>query len=321
LEIQKLKKLFLEHVSKYEEKNVSNTRNLPLRIATFNVHYFTDIYDINTYNTILEDIRNINADIIILQEVIVGGTIKITDKTSVNVSNLYDDLTEIGYNKKILCNSVPSWFQAVYGNLLLMKNELCKNKKDSNHNICEENQETVFTFDKSATSVKVSGSHEGTNETRCFIYCQFTYHEHNFHIFGFHLDVGTEATRIEQINKILERCELIKQHKSDDYIILLGDFNTTEQAVPDNTFLQDNGKVYQALMDKGYFDCSKINQPSPTPTPTPDKEMTVWTNQVVDFIFCNKKLDKDNPHFTTTFNYYFTKSSDHLPIFITLTPK
>ena len=249
-----------------------------------------------------------------MQEIIVGGKIRINDKTTLNVSNLYDDLTNLGYNKKILCNSVPSWFQGIYGNLLLMKNKLCIDKKNSSYKICEGNKETIHTFEKSKEFTVVSGSHEGTNETRCYIYCQFKYYECNFYIFGFHLDVGTELTRLEQINNILLQCKCIIESDTNAYIILLGDFNTTATRIPYNDFLKNNGKVYEKLMEEKYYDCSKLNTHSHHPN------MTAWNNQVVDFIFCNKNLFLDE-HFVTTFDYYYTNSSDHLPIFITLKPR
>uniref|UniRef100_A0A6C0H9E2 Endonuclease/exonuclease/phosphatase domain-containing protein n=1 Tax=viral metagenome TaxID=1070528 RepID=A0A6C0H9E2_9ZZZZ len=310
-----LKESFLKYIENYKHLNNTNVDD-SLRIATFNVHYFTDINEKDTYESILNVIHHLNADIIILQEVIVGGKIIINENTTINVSNLYDDLTNIGYKKKILCNSVPSWFQGIYGNLLLMKNKLCINKKNSLHKLCEENNETIHTFEKSKECTVVSGSHEGTNETRCYIYCKFNYHKCNFHIFGFHLDVGTEVTRLEQINNILVQCDCIKLSDPEAYIILLGDFNTTATSIPDNEFLKNNGVVYDKIVSHphNYYDCSKLNKEKDR------SKMTTWNNQVVDFIFCNKNLLSDD-NFGAEFDYYYTNSSDHLPIFITLKPK
>jgi endonuclease/exonuclease/phosphatase family metal-dependent hydrolase len=310
-----LKESFLKYIETYKHLNNKNVDD-SLRIATFNVHYFTDINEKDTYESILNVIHHLNADIIILQEVIVGGKIIINDNTTINVSNLYDDLTNIGYKKKILCNSVPSWFQGIYGNLLLMKNKLCINKKNSLHKLCEENNETIHTFEKSKECTVVSGSHEGTNETRCYIYCKFNYHKCNFHIFGFHLDVGTEVTRVEQIKNILVQCNCIKLSDPEAYIILLGDFNTTATRIPDNEFLKNNGDVYKIIVSEPhyYYDCSRLNEEHNR------SKMTTWNNQVVDFIFCNKNLISDKKFFIE-FDYYYTNSSDHLPIFITLKPR
>src|SRR2546425_13350751 len=58
----------------YEKNQADNQRtnekkSKAIRVATFNVHYWTDLYDKASADKILSDLVKINADILCLQEV------------------------------------------------------------------------------------------------------------------------------------------------------------------------------------------------------------------------------------------------------------
>ena len=218
----------------------------------------------------------------------------------------------MGYPKVILCNSVPSWYKAVYGNMLLIHKRLV-DKCGPKDLLCKMYDETIYTFNKSTETRVVSGSHQGTKETRCYIYINIPYDNKNIHIYGTHLDVASEETRLQQIKFIMEKIRT--QHQSvNDISFIMGDFNSMDREqykthnyayskeILDNEFLLESGKVVKYLKENNYYDVCG-NDPL---------EMTTWNNTRVDFIFCNRQLK----------NYvvekYFTKASDHIPVVITL---
>jgi len=299
---------------KYVETHMGDNRLIEpkvedeqFRLATYNVHYFTDVWErAATYDQILNDIEAINADIIILEEVIIGGNVKINDTLHVDVSKIYDDLSKIGYPKTVICNSVPSWYNAMYGNLLAVNNSLIK--KCGEDLICKKYDETIYTFPKSTEVTTVSGTVQGTTETRCYVYMKVPYRSSKLHIYGTHSDVASEDTRLKQIAYIVDQIKRNHTEKNDISFIL-GDLNTidrnqyaTNPEILNNLFLKNSGKITKFLKEQGFFDLFEPNPP----------EMSTWNNTRVDFIFCNKHLTN------YTKNVYYTKASDHLPIFITL---
>ena len=320
-----LKKNFIEYVDKNKEKNkdiknVFTKENLGVRICTYNIHYFTDLYEEkNTYFDILNDIKEIDADILILEEVIIGSIIKINKKLIIDVSTLYARLNELGYHKIIACNNVPSWFNGIYCNLILIHDRIlsdCNTEYVESISKCEKLNESITSFPKAKTSCTVSGCHEGTKETRCFIYINYKTSEYNFHIFGTHLDVGSEEERLNQIKNIIENSKQYNQEK--DYIVILGDFNTIDKSkvypdeekmkyIKSNLFIKDNGAVVEELKVKNSF-TNLLERNN-------DIDMTTWNNTIVDFIFM--KNGKGNPIPENLIpKVYFTLASDHLPVIL-----
>jgi len=287
-----------------------------LRIATYNVHYFTDVDEKkNTYEEVMKDIETINADIFILQEVIVGaGLVQIKPNLFVEISTLYTRLDNMGYTKIILCNSVPSWYKAIYGNLLLINKRLV-DKCGSDDLICKKYDETIFTFNKSTTTTVVSGSHEGTKETRCYIYVKIPFEDLNLHIYGTHLDVASEKTRMEQAMHIVKIINSTHT-QANDVGIIMGDFNTIDreqyqrennQEILQNKFLAQSGEVVKTLKTLNFHDMSADDP----------LKMTTWNNTRVDFIFSKPAFKRG----TYIAEKYFTKASDHLPVIVTLKRK
>jgi len=263
-----------------------------LRIATYNVHYWCDVYENNTLPLILKDIKYINADIICLQEAIVGSIYKV--KQTINTEHIIYLLEELGYHI-LFCNNVPTWFNSVYGTMLCVKKKLVNLLKNENV--------SIHTFEKSTTKCIVSGTIQGVAETRCFIQFELP----QYLIIGTHLDVCDEQTRVEQIGIILK---VIRNSKKK--VILLGDFNSTDiqESLQKESVMKyvyhDNPKwiqenTIQKIKKAGFT--SVLNVP------------TTWSNIQTDYIFV-----KGIHHFVPQVLY--TPHSDHLPLIVDIkTPK
>ena len=306
-----LKKSFLDFVESKKTTPLSSLSIDEFRIATYNIHYFTDIYEIqNTYEAILHDIQHINADIIGLQEFILGNKVKIKKNLVIDLTEFYDKIEQLGYSKSVLCNSVPSWFKSLYGNIVLISSRICT----ETDKLCESLSETIHTFEKSNETVEVSGSHQGTNETRCYIKIKSAYNGKNIYIYTTHLDVASEHLRKKQIKYIIKDSK--RHNRQDDVVFIMGDFNTfDEQDIEQtqfaenwksNEYIKHNGEVVNLLKRSGFVDCHKTN-PS---------NITAWNNTRVDFIFCNKTILGD-----FRAEYLYTTNSDHLPVILTLTSR
>ena len=282
-----------------------------LIFGTFNVHYWTDVYENDKLSEIIEDIEQLNADVLVLQEVILGD-ITINDQL-IEGSTVIEELKKIGYQKQILCNTVPSWWNVPYGNLMLIHDRVsdvfCGGKY-----VCPGFNEENYTFPKSRTSCKVSGKHDGTTETRCYIKVEIPFGNRNLSIYGTHLDVANEDLRRDQIDLIIKNAdECARNGKS---VIIMGDFNTIDsnQYKNDHTIMENFRNIGQNiflvikhLQDHDYqdvFDLGKVHPP----------EMTSWNNTRVDFIF-TKNVNRSE---FVDAGIYMTSNSDHVPVFLTL---
>lgn len=259
--VDELKTQFSDYVNAkiQSPSKLSKLKDGEFRLATYNIHYFTDANETqNTYNGIISDIQTINADVIGLEEFVLGNKITIKDQLEVDTTHFYDDISRIGYDKSILCNSVPSWYKSLYGNVALISDRRCKD-------ICTELDETIHTFDKSTSTVVVSGSHQGTAETRCFIFLSIKYNQYTFHIYITHLDVASEELRANQIEYIFKDSQ--RFNVENDVVFVMGDFNSfipselddtvnRQKSLKDyggdkltdwrtNDILRENGKVFQ----------------------------------------------------------------------------
>ena len=310
LDVQQLKENYVKFI---EGKNVSSE----LTIATYNVHYFTDVNEAkNTYKNIIFNIGVINADVMILQEALIGGAnIKINDKVTLDLSTLYEDLGNIGYHKIIFCNTTPSWYAGTYGNIMLIHDRIASTmcKKMT---VCEELNENNFVFPKATTSTQVSGKHQGTLETRCYIYVSIEWDNHNYHIYGTHLDVASENTRLHQIKTLINSAE--NHQKNNDIVIIMGDFNTFSihdknrgmtSDLWNSEFTRNNGSVVEYLEYKGYHDLELLSMMKNNIS---NITMTTWNNTRVDFIFCNKIPVKFG------IEHLYSDASDHLPTILKL---
>ena len=317
---------------------VSTKPSHSLRIATYNVHYFTDVFEqINTYKGILRDIKTIEADFIGLTEVLVGGqNVKIHPGLVLHLDHLYKDLHKCGYPKKTVCNSVPSWYDGIYGNMLLVHNTV-----QCTDSLCTNLNESIFTFAKSKKTITVSGGHDGTTETRCYIKVQHTHRGargtlYTVFIYTTHLDVASEFERVRQIKQILKDSQ--QHNRPNDVVFIMGDFNTVSSkemdakenkrvshaqdwrknkyygvSIEHTSFLRKiwsmifkrTYRVIQTLEKNGFYDCHSHCA----------ADMTTWNLNRVDFIFCNRRARRAD---TMVAEYAYTASSDHIPVVLTI---
>ena len=335
-----LKYNYLEWVlhKRAQSFGVSTKPPLSLRLATYNVHYFTDVFEqINTYKGILRDIKTIEADFIGLTEVLVGGQdVTIHPGLVLHLDNLYEDLHKCGYPKKTMCNSVPSWYNGIYGNMLLVHNTV-----QCTDSLCTNLNESIFTFPKSKKTITVSGGHEGTTETRCYIKVQHTYKGkhgqiYTLFIYTTHLDVASESERVRQIKQILKDSQ--QHNRPNDVVFIMGDFNTVSSKEMDakerrrvshaldwrknkyfgvsiektsifskiwSRFFKRTYRVIQTLEQNGFYDCHSHCA----------ADMTTWNLNRVDFIFCNRVARRAD---TMVAEYVYSANSDHIPVVLTI---
>jgi len=331
--VTKLKQEFLE----YANSNKTNN-NIPddkhdftdkkeITIGTYNIHYFTNVYENeNTYDKIIKDIRDMKLDILLLEEALLGTNIQINKNLYVDSSSFYEEMNKLGYKKIIVCSNVPSWFNGVYSNILLIHQSIldlgiteeesyCK----KNYNSCEHLNEYIYSFEKAKTATTVSGMYKGTKETRCYIYINFKFNNMNIHLYGTHLDVASENERLNQIKQIIESAKQF--NTENDYVIIMGDFNTNDLSkkyldekknvyVTTNNYTKDNIKVIKQLKDSKYIDIFQRDMSK--------VEMTAWNNFVVDYIFIKNGKNKPIPEKFKS-SIYYTDASDHFPIILTIT--
>jgi endonuclease/exonuclease/phosphatase family metal-dependent hydrolase len=293
-----LKNKYLDFI-KSKKYYLKKKKKEDLRIATYNVHYWTDVWENNSIKQIMKDIKYINADIIILQEVIFGLKYKINNKI-INTEKIIDILDNLGYYT-IFCNTLSTWVGGIYGNMLCIKKKY-KNDID----------ETNYTFPKSTKSCIVSGGKEGTKETRCYIQLEFL----NYLIIGVHLDVCSETERKKQINHILNLVNKKKYKKKK--IIILGDLNSTDihqyrdadikknilkYVFNDNNYQMNNNIIQSLYKNKFKSATNPLNI-----------NLTVWSGIQSDYIF-TKRIQNIEPQIL------YTDASDHLPLIIDITDR
>ena len=291
--MEDLKNSYLDFIES-KRYNIKSKLQNDIRIATFNVHYWTDVWENNKYKKLLEDIKYINADFIILQEVILGSNYKVNNGR-VNTEKLVATLDKMGYYV-YFCNTLPNWNTGIYGNMFCVKHEYVEKINITSH-----------TFKKPGKTYKVRDNMMGGNETRCFLQIEIG----NLVIIGTHLDVGSESVRKSQINTILSRLNSpeLKNKKS----IIMGDFNTTilenykekqkrknimEYVFRNSNYLAKNNVI--SLIKKHKFKSA---------TKLLNIDLTVWSNIQCDYIF-TRKINNIKPQIL------YTSNSDHLPLII-----
>ena len=289
--MDELRNNYLNHI-KSNQNSLKKKKKDNLRVATYNIHYWTDVWENNSLHKIMDDIEYINADILFLQEVIFGVKYKVNNKT-INTESVIDKLDNLGYYT-IFCNTLPTWFGGIYGNMMCIK------KKYRNHI-----DDTNYTFSKSEKSCIVSGNIEGTKETRCYIKLEFL----NYLIIGFHLDVCSEVERKKQINHIIK---LINESKNKK-IILLGDFNTTDIDQYEDETLKNN--ILKFVFNDNRYQMnnnvikSLYKQKFKSATEKLNINLTVWSGIQSDYIF-TRGIKRIYPQIL------YTNNSDHLPLII-----
>lgn len=301
-----LKKKYIKHI----DKNI-NTYNLThennkLKIATYNVRYWTNLNNKNTMDLTLNNIFKINADVIFLQEVMIGSEYKLMNGENINSKNIIEEFEKNEY-KTVFCNVLPTWFSGIYGNMLCIKNNLYTNFDIEN-----------ITFAKSKKECIVSGNIIGTKETRCCIIAN----SDQFVICGVHLDICSEFERNNQINQILNK--LNNKNYKNKIQIILGDFNSTDINNYNDEDIINNIKKYVYNNIKSYKYKNIIN----TLTKNGFKyhkilnNITTWSCIQTDYIFVkipNKLKNKFNiEDIINSTHTYYSYSSDHLPLILNI---
>lgn len=264
------------------------------KILTFNVRYWSDKNNNNTLKKSLSFIFKQNADIIFLQEVMIGGTYTVENnkgkKQRIDSRNIINTFDKNGYYC-IFCNVLPTWFNGIYGNMFCIRKEIYNNFEYEN-----------FVLPKAKSTCIVSGQTIGTKETRCFI----VMNSDNLLICGVHLDSCSEKERLIQIKKVIKVLESPKNINKNK--ILLGDFNSTDIFNYSSKNKQKdifekvyNGKreyiknnVISYILENGFY-YNKIKD-----------TVTTWSGIQSDYIFVKNLLDNCKVINTNT--------SDHKPI-------
>lgn len=217
------------------------------RVATFNVHNFTDRRNVTTIDEIIETIIAIDADLIILQETVFYGK---------SIKKRFNKL--IGNTKYKYRQSSPDRMQV---NMLLSKLPF---------------EELKFVILDPDPIMK---------EKRYAIRCEITIGGEKFNIIGTHLDVwdNTGNTRCNQILDIL--CEIKHPNAiimGDLNALRKADYDSNEwKKIKDNDSKRNVKTVTKAIKiieDKGFID-SFVMAGKSTP------KVTVWSNRRVDYIY------------------------------------
>ncbi len=286
-------KSFIDDCSKNKDLNTTIPQKTEhvARVATFNVHYWQDAYD-NKYhfNEILETIKKVNTDILILQEVCWKD------------DPLIDRFKKLGYEHYQFCKAATATWahnefnSAPFGNVIFSK-----------YKIEDANKKTKMYVVKCPKSL----------EDRCYSYVEIILpNQKHLHIYGTHLDVfcEDESARLAQIT------ELTKSIKDEKNVIVAADFNAVREEDYNydiykkkvwDLLVNDNKKrfinptptlVLDHLKSENFVDCfAKLGIDKP--------KFTVWSGTVVDFIF----LKNWNLPLSGCYVYY-DASSDHLPV-------
>lgn len=292
-----------------------------IRIATWNIRYFTDINDNMSIDKIQTVVSLINADILCLNEVTLGFNKYYGAEVS-----LTEKFPE--YHVISFCNTIPSWFSTAYGNCILIKKTLydkaCTSDVASqvgivnSYNKCFFNQYARTYNHPKPYNVELDNtdmSHFGPQETRCFIKISFI----DFDIYCTHLEAYDKHTRLKQFDELMTNVT----RKS----IILGDLNIintssylNKHSVEWNVLqrvnsLSENNSEIDMLKQryglKDSFEMSKSNKNF--------YGYTTWTNTIVDYIlFTSEWLSDDEklPITNINSNIYITDASDHYPIYV-----
>jgi len=254
-----------------------------IRIASYNVHYWTDPFDDkDNQKEILEVIKAINADVIILQEVALDN------------KETFDYFSKEEYQYQFFAKAAD--FYGGFGNLLLSK-----------HPFQENSAKQILFKDEN-------------KEKRTIAHAVISLPGKNkISVYGTHLDVFDETGKV-RAKQIKQLIEIITDDKNEN-ILIAADFNETREKDYNYTInnkkvwdlvVADNKKrgvdptpveVARQLTEAGFQDCF-------THYGIIGPRFTVWSGTIVDFIYLGKNW---NLPVIGCYTYY-DAASDHLPI-------
>lgn len=257
-----------------------------IRIASFNIHYWSNWKEEPCVDKILDDINEIDADIICLQEVSFGKTFY----NKYTFDELLSRFKEMGYIDFVeikCCN----WKNAKYGNMILSKLPLSDKKSG-------------FLY-QGNTKIK---------RGYCLAYVPIL----DIHVCCVHLDVFDESGKTREI-QLAELIDKIKNIK--DKLILCGDFNCTRiQDYNESHFIKIKQDDLLRNVNIDIFtlkQCENINFVSSFDIINKKyPHSTVWSDRIVDYIFIHKIF----PYNIIDTNLYTTTNSDHFALYMTFNP-
>lgn len=258
-----------------------------IRLATYNVHFWYDPTGSHvSYNNILKTIRELDIDILILEEVTMGV---------IPIDKLYEDLGSLGYNSNnIIFGDASRYMGGAFGNLIASKYPIVQSKVESL---------VKYQVGRSAVIVDIIVNNK------------------ILRVYGFHLDVFdvTETTRLNQINSILHSANM-----SPFPVILAGDYNSVRRLdyseVEWNLIVERDKErnvqtkclVTNSIENNGWISSFvMMNLPSP--------KYTNWSGTTIDFIYLNKDHWTTNGNSSDKFQIigtyvYHSYDSDHIPV-------
>lgn len=277
---QQFFKSFDEYGKKYNNINKLSLLKRELRIMTFNVYFWKNRYQSNFDNQ-FKVIQQINPDILIIQEAVWEDN---SEDSRIN------KIRDLGYNHIIYSQDEILEDNQCYGLLLFSKLKII-------------NSEIINITQKKSI------------ENCSCIYCQISFKNTIFHLFGTHLDVydNTEEYRIFQLNKIFNKINQIK----DNNIILLGDFNLLNKyqikkqqwnyIVTHDKMrnVETVSKAIDTIINNNFIDSYDILDKEPPST-------TCCFDRRIDYIFLKKNYQFE----IIDTNVVITNSSDHLPLIL-----
>lgn len=284
------------------------TNDNKARIVTYNVHKWEDPYGVRNYDAILATINNIDADVLILQEVILSDSF-----------NLTADLKKMGYNPPVFMPMSDNDF----GNIIASK----------------------YPFSQPPTT-KIYNIDQNAGEQRNYINTVITLPDGNaISVYGTHLDVWDETgtKRVQEVQELIAAAQPDPRDPHQN-IILAADWNAVREqdyrytiapqltaweiqtanfkarhphlnTIPTDalTHIETSGFIdsfAQALTSTKNRGKLLTDLPLARLIASTHPTYTVWTGTVVDFIFCGPrwKLPIAGSY------VYYTSASDHVPV-------
>jgi endonuclease/exonuclease/phosphatase family metal-dependent hydrolase len=267
-------------------KHCRRNRPFLLRIATWNVHFWSDVFGKSNFPQILGELAKMDADVLCLQEVNMG----FTQWMPCTAEQLLTCFRKIGYHYWHFCGTTH-FHGAPFGNLTLSRYPM--------------------------TSQSIPLARDPIhNEKRCFIQSQIYSFNTNIYlctVLNAHLDVWdkTGKTRQQQVQTILETID------EKTPTVLCGDFNSvypTDYSPDVWKWVQyeTSSVAAQQLLrsrltsafDKSHSDFDVLSTTRPP--------STVWSARTVDNIFLSTKAKKCVAPYTTYPVY--SLCSDHIAL-------
>lgn len=283
-----------------------------IRIVTYNVHYWTDPFGRPNFDAICRVIEQVNADVLILQEVSWGPTAHNQQRTRDQIKQAF---TRLGY-EYFLFGQAANLFGAPFGNVIISKYPFFKIEQATIF------QERPANIAENRSFVKVSIDLPNNKSMT---------------VYGTHLDVFDEtgAWRENQTNQLIQHINDFQQNEPREFdenrngyienVLIAADFNEP-RAVDYRAFALEGGMrpwnliivenrartgvqdmptaVARLLAEAHFQDCFTRAQYPRWPL------FTVWSGTAVDFIYLAQtwRLPIIGCYM------YYNAASDHLPI-------